>query len=133
MLERGAMRGRIDAARETRGDDEAFRPKLACELAGEFLSRRRTVAGADDGDDGNVGEIGAALDVEEGRGRIDMGERRRIARLAERDELRAEALGARELGLGLGFGAETDVVAASAAPRQHRQRGNCRLPRRRTR
>jgi hypothetical protein len=42
---------------------------------------------ADDNDDGKGGELGAALDVEKQRGRIDMGERRRIARLAECDEI----------------------------------------------
>src|SRR5262245_51018183 len=48
--------------------------------------RRGAVAGADDGDDGKAGEFGAALDVEQGRRRIDMGERRRIARLAKCDD-----------------------------------------------
>src|SRR5262245_42034357 len=87
MLERAAMRGGVDAAGEPRGDDETFEPEFARKLAREFLSRCRAVAGADDGDDGKGGELGASLDVEQGRGRIDMGERRRIARLAERDEI----------------------------------------------
>jgi hypothetical protein len=49
---------------------------------------------ADDDDDGKGGELGAALDVEKRRGRIDMGERRRIARLAECDEICAYAVSA---------------------------------------
>jgi hypothetical protein len=68
MLERAAMRSRVDAACEPRGDDETFEPELARKLAREFLSRRGAVAGADDSDDGKGGELGAALDVEKGRG-----------------------------------------------------------------
>jgi hypothetical protein len=90
MLERAPMRGGVDTAREPRGDDETFEPEFDGKLAREFLSRRGAIAGADDGDDGKGGELGAALDVEQGRGRIDMGERRRIARLAERDEICAD-------------------------------------------
>ena len=76
MLERAPMRGGVDTAREPRGYDETFEPEFARKLAREFLSRRRAVAGADDGDDGKGGEFGAALDVEQRRGRIDMGESR---------------------------------------------------------
>jgi hypothetical protein len=68
MLERAAVCGGVDAARESRGDDEAFEPEFARKLAREFLSRRRAVAGADDGDDGKGGELGATLDVEKRRG-----------------------------------------------------------------
>ena len=76
---------------------------------------------------GKAAELGAALDVEQRRGRIDMGKRRRIARLADRDETRANAVGAGKFGLGLGFGAEPNVVGPAAAPRQHRERGNGRF------
>jgi hypothetical protein len=100
MLERAAVRGGVDAPRKSRGNDEALEPEFARKLPREFLSRRRTVAGADDGDDGKGGELGAALDVEQRRGRIDMGERRRIARLAERDERYAQTVGAGKLGFG---------------------------------
>ena len=99
----------------------------ASSLAREFLSRRRAVAGADDGDDGKGGELGATLDVEQRRGRIDMSERRRIARLAERDERYAQAVGAGELGFRFGFGAEPNVVRPAAPPRQRRERGNGRF------
>ena len=95
--------------------------ELGGDLAGEFLPDRRAVARADDGDDGNIGELEPAFGVEQRRRRIDLGERRRIARLADGNEACAEALGRRELGLGFGFGAEADV-GASAAPRQKRQR-----------
>jgi hypothetical protein len=43
-----------------------------------------------------------------------MGERRRIARLAERDERYAQTVGAGEFGFGFGFGAEPDVVRSAA-------------------
>lgn len=103
------------------------KPSSPSSLAREFLSRRRAVAGADDGDDGKGGELGAALDVEQRWGRIDMGERRRIARLAERDESYAQAVGAAKLGFGFGFGAEPNVVSPATPPRQHRERGDRRF------
>ena len=53
-----------------------------------------------------------------------MRERRRIARLADSDETRAQILGVIELSLGLGLGAEKDVVRSAAAPGQQRQRGD---------
>jgi hypothetical protein len=56
-----------------------------------------------------------------------MGKRRRIARLADRDETCANAVGAGKFGLGLGFGAEPNVVGPAAPPRQHRERGNGRF------
>jgi hypothetical protein len=71
VLERAAVRGGVDAPRESRGNDEAFEPEFARKLAREFLSRRRAVAGTDDGDDGKGGELGAALDVEQRWGRIE--------------------------------------------------------------
>jgi hypothetical protein len=54
-----------------------------------------------------------------------MGKRRRIARLAERDESYAQAVGAAKLGFG--FGAEPNVVSPTTPPRQHRERGNGRF------
>ena len=57
VLQRGAMCGRIDAAGEPGGDDEALESELARKLAREFLPDGRAVAGADDGDDGDVGEL----------------------------------------------------------------------------
>ena len=68
MLKCRTMRRGINAAREPRSDDETLEPKLACKLAGEFLPDGRAVARADDGDRGDAGEIGAALDVEKRRG-----------------------------------------------------------------
>jgi hypothetical protein len=56
-----------------------------------------------------------------------MGERRRIAGLAERDERYAQAVGAGELGFRFGFGAEPNVVRPAAPPRQHWERGNGRF------
>ena len=102
VLERGKMRRRVDAAREARGDDEAFQAELGGELAGEFLPDGRAVARADNGDDGDFGELEPALGVEQGRRRIDLGKRRRIAGLADGDEDGPEPVGRLELGLGLG-------------------------------
>ena len=127
MLERAPVRGGVDATREPRGDDETFEPEFACKLAREFLSRRGAVARADDGDDGKGGELNAALDLEKRRRRIDMGERRGIARLAERNERYAQTVGAGKFGFGLGFGAKPDVVGPAAPPRQRRERGNGRF------
>jgi hypothetical protein len=93
MLERRKMRCRVDAAGEPRGDDEALEPEIGRELAGEFLSDGGAVAGADDSDDGDVGEIELALGVEERRRRIDFGERRGVARLADGDEACPQTFG----------------------------------------
>ncbi len=54
-----------------------------------------------------------------------MSERRRIARLAECNEICAYAVGASDLGLG--FGAGPNVVSPATPPRQHRERGNGRF------
>ena len=86
MVERGGVRRRVDAAGKSRGDDKSFKREAGGDLAGEFLSDGGAVAGADDGDDRNVGELQPAFDEEEGRRRIDLRERRRIARLADRDQ-----------------------------------------------
>ena len=122
MLERRHVRRRVDAASEPGGDDETFEAKLGGDLTGEFLPDGRAVARADNGDDRDVGELQPALDVEQRRRRIDLGKRRRIARLADGDQGGAEPVRRFEFGLGLGFRAEMDVAAA-AAPRQQRQSG----------
>ena len=114
------MRRRVDAAGEARGDDETFKRKLGRDLAGEFLPDRRAVARADNGDDGDVGELEPALGVERGAGHRP-GQARRIARLADGDESCSEPIRRLEFGLGFGLGAKADV-GASAAPRQQRQR-----------
>ena len=80
------VRRRVDAAGESRGDDESFEREVGGELAGEFLSDGGAVARADDGDDRHVGELEPAFDEEQGRRRIDLRERRRIARLADGDQ-----------------------------------------------
>ena len=48
--EAGAMRGLVDAARQTRDDDEAGGAEIARELAGEFQPGAGGVARADDRD-----------------------------------------------------------------------------------
>ena len=73
------------------------------------------VARTDNGDHGNVGELEPAFDVEQRRRRIDLGERRRIAGLADGDQIRAQAFGERELSLGFGLGAEANIGPAAAA------------------
>jgi hypothetical protein len=97
------------------------KPSSASSFAmGEFLSDRRAVAGADDSDDRNIGKMESALDVEKGRRRIDLGKRRRVARLTHRYETGAQALGGLELSLGFGFRAERSVrrgATAAAGPR----------------
>ena len=85
MIERRQMRRRIDAASQARGDDETLEPEIDRERAREFLSGRRAVAGADDGDDRNVGKIEPTFGIEEGWWRIDLSERRRITRLTDGD------------------------------------------------
>ena len=85
MVERRQMRRRVNAASQPRGDDETLECEIGRDLAREFLSDRRAVAGADDGDDRNVGKIELAFGIEEGWRRIDLRQRGRIARLTDRD------------------------------------------------
>jgi len=86
MFERGTMRSGVDSPGQPRGDDKTLECEIGRDLAGEFLSDGGAVARADNGDDRNVGEFKPAFDVEEGRRRVDLGERRRIARLADGDQ-----------------------------------------------
>jgi hypothetical protein len=85
------------------------------------LPDRRAVTRADNGDDGNIGEGEPAFGIKQRRRRIDLGKRRRLARLADGNQACSESIRRLELGLGFGLGAEADVGAASA-PRQKRQR-----------
>jgi hypothetical protein len=80
-----------------------------------FLPDRRAVAGADNGDDGNIGELELAFGVKQRRRRIHLGERGRISRLAEGNEACSEAIRRRELGLSFGRGAKADVGASVRA------------------
>ena len=80
-----------------------------------FLPDRRAVAGADNGDDGNIGELELAFGVKQRRRRIHLGERGRISRLAEGNEACSEAIRRCELGLGFGRGAKADVGASVRA------------------
>jgi hypothetical protein len=57
------MRRRIDAAGESRGDDETFEREFGGDLTGEFLPDRRAVARADNGDDGDIGEVEPAFGI----------------------------------------------------------------------
>lgn len=69
------MRGGVDPARKSRGDDEPFEPQRACDRTGEFLTDGGAVARADNGDNGDLGKFEPAFYVDEGRGRIDLRER----------------------------------------------------------
>ena len=76
-----------------RANDETFKAEIGRDLASEFLSDRRAVARADNGHRRKAGELEIAFDEEERRRRIDMRQCRRVARLADRDELGADAVG----------------------------------------
>ena len=54
-LEGAAVRGRIDATREPRHDDDAGRGQVARECAGDLRSVRRAGPGTDDRDRGAIG------------------------------------------------------------------------------
>ena len=100
---------------------KTFERELGGDLTGEFLPDRRAIAGADNGDDGDIGEVKPAFGIKQRRRCIDLGKRRRIAGLADGNEACSQAIRGREFGLGFGRGAEADV-GASAAPRKKRQR-----------
>ena len=65
------MRRGIDTAGKARCDDEALEAEIGGKTSREFLSDRRAVARADDGDDGNRGEVEIALHVKKRRGSVD--------------------------------------------------------------
>jgi hypothetical protein len=121
MFERCDMRCRVDAAGEAGGNDETFQRKLGRDLAREFLSNRRAVASADNGDNGDIGELQPALGVEQGRRGVDLGKGGGIAGLTDGNQGGAKPIRRLEFGLGFSLGAKADV-GASSAPRQQRQR-----------
>jgi hypothetical protein len=90
---------------EARSHNEPFECKLGGDLAGEFLPDRRAVVRADNGDDGNIGEIEPALDIKQRRRCIDLGKRRWIARLADGNQARSESMRRLEFSLGFGLAA----------------------------
>jgi hypothetical protein len=81
-----------------------------------FLPDRRAVAGADNGDDGNIGELELAFGVKQRRRRIHLGERGRISRLAEGNEACSEAIRRCELGLGFGRAVQRRMSERPSAP-----------------
>ena len=64
-----------------RGDDETLDAELGRQPSRELLSYGGTVAGANDGHHRHIGKIELALGVEERR--VDVRQRRRVARLAD--------------------------------------------------
>lgn len=119
-IERGNMSGGVDAARETRGDDETFEAKLGSDLPREFLADGRAVASSHDGHHRPVGKVEHALDEEEGRRRIGLCQRRRVAKLSHRHQFSAGAPCRLKLGFRVGERVDADRVRATAA-RQDRQ------------
>jgi len=79
-----------------------------------FLPDRRAVAGADNGDDGNIGELELAFGVKQRRRRIHLGESRADIQARRRQHC-SEAIRRCELGLGFGRGAKADVGASVRA------------------
>jgi hypothetical protein len=69
---------------------------------------------ADDGDDGNIGEVEPAFGIKQRRRCIDLGKCRRIAKLADGNQACSQPIRGRKLGLGFGRRAETDIGAPSA-------------------
>ena len=57
-----AMRGGIDAARQTRRDGKPRVPEIACELLRHFYAGRRRIARADDGNARLCENLHAAAD-----------------------------------------------------------------------
>jgi hypothetical protein len=87
-----------------------------------FCPTAEPLRAPDDGDDGNIGEIEPAFELDQRRGRVDLGKRRRIAGLADRHQVSAQAFCCLEFRLGFRLGAETNVLRPAAASRQHGQR-----------
>jgi len=99
-----------------------FEPELRRQLSRELLAGGRSVPRTDHGHDRAFGKLEPALGVEQGRRRIDMGERRRIAPFPHGDERGADVCSSSELSLGFGFAVDPDRVRASATARQRRER-----------
>ena len=90
LVKAGAMRGGIDAARQTRDDAEAGLAQFARQPLGEFHAGGRGVARADNGDH-RLRQDGASLPrtAKQRRRIVDHLQARRIIRLAERDQFDA--------------------------------------------
>lgn len=109
------MRLYVYATRQPR-DDHVSRPgDGARDLLGEGEPRRRGVARADDGDLGATQAGKVAPCGDQGRGRVDLAQERRIIRLVEPDQDRAAAADQLQLLLGLFDGRDADRPARLAA------------------
>ncbi len=121
-LQTCAMRGRIDPARQARGDAEPGLAELAREPFGEFEPGRRRIARAHDGHHRHRqrGEVSAHR--EQRRRIVDHRQPGRIVRLAQRDEGRAERARGFHLALGVLARIGPHRLRRAAAPRQIGQR-----------
>ena len=121
----------VDPPRQPRDDDVAGLSQAARQPLGERQSRSGSVAGADDRDRRLAQHRRLAPKSENWRRGIDLLQRRRIVRLAERDEAHAEFAGGDELFFDLFDRSDADRALRAAAPRELRQRLQRRSRRRR--
>ena len=96
-----AMRGGIDAARETRDDDEAGVAEIARQPLGEPHAGRRGIARADDRDHRQGERRGVAAHRKQRRRVVDHLQAQRIVRLADATRRDAERLRGLDLALGV--------------------------------
>jgi hypothetical protein len=87
--QRALVRGAVDAERETRGDDEAAPRQFGGEGVRVVETLRRRRAAADDGDLRQTEQIGIALPEQQRRRLRDVAQRRRIARISDRQQAAA--------------------------------------------
>ena len=112
----------IDPPRQPRDDDIAGLPQAARQPLGESQPRGGSVAGAYDRDRRLAQRLRGAPKSENRRCGIDLLQRGRIVRLAERDEAHAEFAGGDQLFFNLFDRSDADRALRTAAPRELRQR-----------
>jgi hypothetical protein len=116
------MNALVDPARQPRDDDVASLSQAARQSLGESQSRGRSIAGAHDRDRRLAQRLCAAPNSENRRRGIDLLQRRRIVRLAERDEAHPQFTGSDQLFFDFFEGGDADRTLRAPAPRQLRQR-----------
>ena len=121
-LQARSMGALIDSPRQPRDDDIAGLSQAARQPLGERESRGGSITGAHDRDRRLAQRLRGAPKSENGRRGIDLPQRWRIVRLAQRDEAHAELAGGDQLFFDLFDRSDADRALGAAAPREIRQR-----------
>lgn len=114
----GAMRRRVDAAGEARGDDKTGLAEIARQGACEFQTGAGGIARADHGDDRPHQHVADAAHAEQRWRIVEGGEPRRITVFVRRDQMDAEFCARGQLGMRVVLAKNPTRPIGAAAPRQ---------------